>query len=438
MNVVPLHGRRDQRGNTPEKGGIVAALDIGSSKIACLIAEIKPPSSRGDDRATLKVLGVGHQAARGVKAGTIVDIDAAERAIRLAVDAAERMAQTTISHVTVGISGGQPRCSLHAGEVAVKGGEVTQATIDAAILCAISTLDTGRRRLLHVAPVRFTLDSQHTTVPPIGMFGETLAVEVNAVTAEGAMLRNLSLAIERCHLGIADHVVSPNAAAQAVLTADEKDLGVTLIDMGGATTGIAVFAAGRLVFADVLPVGGHPITNDLARGLSTTVAHAERMKTLWGSALPSAVDDRETIAVPLLGERGVDTVHHVPKSLLSGIIRPRLEEIFEMVGARLAASPAAKLAGKRAVLTGGASQLTGSREVATQWLDVQVRLGAPIPVQGLPESAQMANFAVAVGLLNCALRPERRFDVPERTRQTAASGERTYLRRVGRWIAESF
>lgn len=437
MNVVQLHSRQDRRGAPPEKGGIVAALDIGSSKIACLIAEVLPPRSRGDDRPTLKVRGVGHQASRGVRGGTIIDIDAAERSIRLAVDAAERMAQTTITDIVVGVAGGRPRCSLHAGESEVKGGEVTQATIDAAILSAIATLDSGRRRILHVAPVRFTLDGQHTTVAPIGMFGERLAVEVNVVVAEAAMLRNLGLAIERCHLRIADHIVAPNAAAQAVLAEDERNLGVTLIDMGGATTGIAVFAAGRLVFADIVPIGGHHITNDLAQGLTTTVAHAERMKTLWGSALPSAVDDRETIAVPLLGERGVDTVHHVPKSLLSGIIRPRLEEIFEMVGSRLAASPVAKLAGKRAVLTGGASQLTGAREVATQWLDLQVRLGAPIPMQGLPESAQTPNFAVAVGLLNCALRPERRFNLPDRVRETV-SGERTYLRRVGRWIAESF
>jgi cell division protein FtsA len=438
MNVIPLHGRKDQRGAAPEKGGIIAALDIGSSKIACLIAEMLPPKSRGDDKPTLRFLGVGHQASRGVKAGTIVDIDAAERSIRLAVDAAERMAQTTISRIVVGMSGGRPQSALHCGEVDIKGREIAQRDIDAAVVAALSGADIGKRRLLHVAPIRFTLDGNHTTAPPLGMFGEKLAVEVNVVSVEGAALRNLALAIERCHLNIADHIVAPNAAAQAVLAEDEKELGVTLIDMGGATTGIAVYAGGRLIFADVVPVGGHHITNDLAHGLSTTIAHAERMKTLWGSALASVVDDRETIAVPLLGERGVDTVHHVPKSLLTGIIRPRLEEIFEIVRMRIDASPAAKLAGKRAVLTGGASQLTGAREVATQWLGLQVRLGAPIPMAGLPDAAQTPNFAVAVGLLRCAARPERRFHLPDRLREAMAPGEQTYLRRVGRWIVESF
>jgi cell division protein FtsA len=438
MNVVPLHGRKEQRQAPPEKGGIVAALDIGSSKIACLIAEVQPPRSRSDDRPSLRFLGVGHQASRGVKAGTIVDIDAAERSIRLTVDAAERMAQTTISRVVVGMSGGRPHSALHSGSAKVNTGEVGESDIDAAILAAISNAEIGRRRLLHVSPVRFTLDGSHATAPPLGMFGEELTVEVNVVTAEGAAVRNLALAIERCHLSIADHIVSPNAAAQAVLAEDEKELGVTLIDMGGATTGITVYAAGRVAFADVVPIGGHHITNDLAHGLSTTIAHAERMKTLWGSALASVVDDRETIAVPLLGERGVDTVHHVPKSLLNGIIRPRLEEIFEIVRNRLDASPVAQLAARRAVLTGGASQLTGAREIAAQWLGFQVRLGAPIPMPGLPEVAQMPNFAVAVGLLHCALRPERRFDEPARIRETVDRHEQTYLRRVGRWIVESF
>ena len=158
--------------------------------------------------------------------------------------------------------------------------------------------------------------------------------------------------------------------------------------MGGATTGIAVFHDGHLVFADVMPVGGQHITNDIARGLSTTIAHAERMKTLWGSAMPTVVDDREMVAVPLLGERGVDTVHHVPRSMLTGIIRPRLEEIFEMVRDRLDQASFAKLAGSRVVLTGGGSQLTGVREIAGQWLNRQIRLGAPMPIAGMPEAAR--------------------------------------------------
>ena len=214
------------------------------------------------------------------------------------------------------------------------------------------------------------------------MFGETLSLDLGVVTVEAPHLRNLTLAIERAHLAIAGFVMSPYAAARSVIAEDEKSLGVTVVDMGGATTSFAVFHENHLVSADIVPLGGQHITNDIARGLSTTIAHAERMKTLWGSALASQTDEREMIAVPLLGERGVDTVQQVPKSMLTGIIRPRLEEIFEMLRDKLEVIGVAHLAGRRMVITGGASQLNGVREVASQWLDRQVRLGTPAHVAG--------------------------------------------------------
>jgi cell division protein FtsA len=269
------------------------------------------------------------------------------------------------------------------------------------------------------------------------MFGKLLTADVNVVSAEPAALRNLALVIERCHLTVADYVVSPYAASRSVLAEDEVKLGVTLIDMGGATTGVSAFHDDQLVFADVIPVGGMHITHDIARGLSTTIAHAERMKTLWGSAMATVIDDRETIAVPLLGERGVDTIYHAPKSMLTGIIRPRLEEILEMVRERLDQASFAKLAGSRVVLTGGGSELTGVREIAAQWLNRQIRLGAPLPIAGMPEAARSPAFATAMGLLNYALKPDVHHAAAV-TRQVMAERQAGYLRRVGRWIADSF
>ena len=186
---------------------------------------------------------------------------------------------------------------------------------------------------------------------------------------------------------------------KSVLADDEMTLGVTLVDMGGATTGFAIFHDGHLVTADIMPIGGMHITNDIARGLSTTIAHAERMKTLWGSALASQVDEREMIAVPLLGERGVDTVQKVPKSMLTGIIRPRLEEIFELLRDKLEASGVAHLAGRRSVLTGGASQLNGMRDIAAQWLDRQVRMGCPAMSRACRKSPIRRALRSAPGLL---------------------------------------
>ena len=218
---------------------------------------------------------------------------------------------------------------------------------------------------------------------PHGMFGETLSLDLGVVTVEPPHLKNLALAVERAHLSVAGFVMSPYAAARSVLAEDEKTLGVTVVDMGGATTSFAVFQDNHLVLADVVPIGGQHITNDIARGLSTTIAHAERMKTLWGSALASAVDEREMISVPLLGERGVDTVQQVPKSMLTGIIRPRLEETFEMLRAKLEAlRGAAPRAAAAWSITGGASQLNGVREVATQWLDTPGAHGLARPCPG--------------------------------------------------------
>lgn len=382
-------------------------------------------------------MGVGHQASRGVKAGAIIDVDEAEKAIRLAVDAAERMAQRTISQVWVNISGGRPNSSSHSSAVKTRNGEVSDLDVAAVTRLALETVKPGKRTVLHVAPVQYQLDDAKGLKSPIGMFGETLGVDLNVVTCEAAHMRNLSLAIERCHLSVAGTVITPYAAAKSALADDEKALGVTVIDMGGATTGIAVFHNGNLVHSSIVPIGGQHITNDIARGLSTTIAHAERMKTLWGSAIPSLMDERETVAVPLLGERGVDTIHQVPRSMLTGIIRPRLEEIFELVRDRLEELGCGRLGGGRVVLTGGASQLSGVREVAAQWLDRQVRLGVPAQLHGAPDSARAPGFAVATGLLAYALAPDAACALPM---GTSGEGDRSpgYLRRVGRWLVESF
>ena len=420
MTVVQFQGKGGAKPPAVSKGGLIAALDIGSTKICCLIADAVPAKHRSadaDEKFSLKVLGVGHQLSRGVRSGAIINVDEAERAIRLAVDAAERMAQRTINEIHVNVSGGRPQSRLHTGTMAVASGQVEPMDVDRVRDAALAQVDPGRRNILHLSPLQYQLDDARGIKDPTGMFGESLSLELGVVTVEPPHLKNLAL---------------------AVLAEDEKTLGVTVVDMGGATTSFAIFHDGKLVTADVLPLGGQHITNDIARGLSTTIAHAERMKTLWGSALASAVDEREMISVPLLGERGVDTVQQVPKSMLTGIIRPRLEETFELLRARLEASGALHLAGRRLVITGGASQLNGVREVAAQWLDRQVRMGAPAHVQGMPESAHSPGFAVCAGLLNHALKPDIHWALPKSKAEAVARAQSGYVRRMGRWIAESF
>ncbi len=441
MTVVQFQGKGGGKGTQVAKGGVVAALDIGSTKISCLIAESIPAKHRSadsEDKNTLRVLGVGHQLSRGVRAGAIVNVDEAERAIRLAVDAAERMAQRTITEIYVNVSGGRPQSRLYTGTEKTATGQVSPRDRDKVLSTVLSQVDPGRRSILHLVPVQYQLDEAKGIKDPLGMFGETLGLDLGVVTVESPHLKNLSLAVERAHLAVAGFVMAPYAAARAVLAEDERNLGVTVVDMGGATTSFAIFHENHLVSADVLPLGGQHITNDIARGLTTTIAHAERMKTLWGSALASQVDEREMISVPLLGERGVDTVQQVPKSMLTGIIRPRLEEIFEMLRDRIEATGVAHLAGRRLVITGGASQLNGVREVASQWLDRQVRLGVPAHLQGMPESAHSPGFAVCAGLLNYALKPDVQYALPKAKADEVAQAQAGYVRRVGRWIADSF
>jgi len=441
MTVVQFHGKGGGKPPAVTKGGLIAALDIGSTKISCLIAEAVPAkhrSSDADEKFTLKVLGVGHQLSRGVRSGSIINVDEAERAIRLAVDAAERMAQRSINDIYVNVSGGRPQSRLYSGTAAVPTGQVDQRDLDRVLDDALAQVDPGRRSILHLSPLQYHLDDAKGIKDPSGMYGENLSLDLGVVTVEQAHLKNLGLAVERAHLSVAGFVIAPYASARAVLADDEKALGVTVVDMGGATTSFAVFHENHLVTADVLPIGGQHITNDIARGLSTTIAHAERMKTLWGSALASAVDEREMISVPLLGERGVDTVQQVPKSMLTGIIRPRLEETFELLRARLEATGSQHLAGNRLVITGGASQLNGVREVAAQWLDRQVRLGSPAHVQGMPESAHSPGFAVCAGLLNYALKPDAHYALPKAKADAVARAQTGYVWRMGKWIAESF
>ncbi|MFZ5671837.1 MAG: cell division protein FtsA [Pseudomonadota bacterium] len=440
MTVIELPVKGDAKPPVAAKGSVVAALDIGSTKISCLIGEVVSQNRRsadGKETSALRVLGFGCQASRGTRNGVIVDLDQAERAIRLAVDAAEKMAKRTITSVFVNVAGGRPQSNSYAASVQTETGQVTPRDIETATRSALSQGHQPGRRTLHTAPAQFHLDDARGVMEPAGMFGTTLTAEVNVVSAEPAALRNLALVIERCHLSVADYVVAPYAASRSVLAEDEIKLGVTLIDMGGSTTGVASFHDGHLVFADVIPVGGMHITHDIARGLSTTIAHAERMKTLWGSAMATVLDDRETVAVPLLGERGVDTIYHAPKSMLTGIIKPRLEEILEMVRERLDKASFARLAGSRVVLTGGGSELTGVREIAAQWLNRQIRLGAPLPVAGMPEAARSPAFATVYGLLNYALKPDIHHAAGV-ARQAMKDAEAGYLRRVGKWIADSF
>lgn len=440
MKSIPSLVRGQGRLMSSHAPTVVAAVDIGSVKTACLIAEWSPgkKSVDIDIRNGLKVLGFGQTVSRGVKGGSVADVGETERSIRLAVDAAERMAGTTIRHVHVNVSGGRPTTVVNSAAIKIDNGVVTQQDVDAVVSLAVSKADVGKRHVLHLLPVSYSLDGVETLQAPVGMHGEALKADIAVVTMEPAPLHNLRMAVERSHLGLSGFALAPYASARSVLAPDELELGTILFDMGGYTTHVAAFRQGKLVASAVLPIGGQHITNDIAHGLSTTVVHAERLKTMFGSVLGNGHDDRELLAVPLLGERGVDTVQKVPKHVLTSIIVPRLDELFEHARALLGEGALAGFASSRVVITGGASQLHGMREFATSRLGLPVRIGLPTGLQGLPELAKSGGFAAVAGLLVAACEPNMACDMPYEARLAIDRSQMTYARRVGKWLAEAF
>jgi cell division protein FtsA len=439
IKSVPSLGRGQGRILGGSGSRIVAALDIGSTKIACLIAEWAPDkkSAEIDIRNGLKVIGFGQTGSRGVRNGTIFDIAEAERAIRVSVDAAERMASTTIKSVHVNVSGGKPTTVLTRAAVNCASGVVSSFDTDAAVSACLAQMNVGKRHILHLLPCAFSLDGVESLNAPLGMHGDVLNADIAVVTMDAAARRNLQMAVERCHLTISGTTLTPFAAGRSVLAADEMTLGTVIIDLGGSTSSIAVFKNGKLCGSAIVPLGGQHITNDIAQGLSTTLAHAERLKTLFGSVLGNGHDDRELLAVPLLGERGVDTVQKIPKHVLTSIIVPRLDEIFDHLNQHLQSDSLAVGQFARVVVTGGASQLHGMREFASARLNLPVRVGAPSGLQGLPDTARTGGFAAVAGLLVSAAQPESVYDMPEEARVAIHRSQMTYARRVGKWLAEA-
>jgi cell division protein FtsA len=425
---------------SPRRSVVVAALDVGSSKIICLIARLRPhgPQQVLTRRShSVEVIGFGHTLARGTKAGTVVNLTQAEDAIRRAVDAAERMASVEIESVVLSISSGRPASELFAAEVEILGSTVSENDI-ARVLAAGSrhSLRDGRA-ILHSLPLGYSIDGVNGIRDPRGMLGARFGVDMHVATADVAAARNLMLAVERCHLDVEAMAASPYVAGLAVLADDEADLGSAIVDLGAGTTTIAVFQAGRLLHIDGFALGGHHVTMDLARGLNAAIADAERIKTLYGTVLSGGSDERDMITVPPLNEHEREQAQFVSRATLVSIIKPRVEEILEMVRDRLAACPFATDRRGHVVLTGGASQLNGLPELAARIIGRPVRLGRPLGIAGAPEAAKGPAFAVAAGLLVYPQAAHLEHFEARRKRQLM-TGTGGYFARVGRWLRESF
>ncbi len=394
--------------------GVVAILDVGTSKIACLVLRFdgreRVPEGEGigamAGQTQFRVIGASTTRSRGIELGETSAVQETERAIRTAVQAAQKMANVRVDHVIACLSGGQPRSYGLAGIVNVDTDVVTETDV-ARVLAACDVPDYGAdREVLHAQPVNFALDHRSGLNDPRNQIGQRLACDMHMLTVDRAVIENLIYCLKRCDLELAGVASSAYVSGMAALVEDEQELGAACIDMGGGTTGLSIFMKKHMIYADTVRLGGEHVTQDISKGLQVSTAVAERIKTFHGGVVATGMDDREMIEVG--GETG-DWEHDrrtVSRAELIGIIRPRIEEILEEVRQRLDAAGFEHLPSQQIVLTGGAGQIPGLDILAPKILGQQVRVGRPLRVHGLPQAATGSAFASSVGLSLFAAHPQ--------------------------------
>jgi cell division protein FtsA len=427
--------------------GVIAILDVGSSKIACLVLRFDGPEqfsakdSGGDGvgsmagQSSFRVIGAATTRSRGVRFGEVEAMAETERAVRTAVQAAQKMANVRVDHVIACLSGGRPRSYGLDGQVDVQGQVVTEGDIGRVLAeCEIPDIGEGRE-VLHAQPINFALDHRSGLADPRGQIGATLTTDMHMMTVEASIIENLLYCIKRCDLELAGIASSAYASGISSLVEDEQELGAACIDMGGGSTGISIFMRKHMIYSDSVRMGGDHVTSDISMGLQVAPAMAERIKTFYGGVLATGMDDREMIEVGSNTGDWERDRRTVSRAELIGIMRPRVEEILEEVRVRLDAAGFEHLPSQQIVLTGGGSQSPGLDGLATKILGQQVRLGRPLRVQGLPQAATGSAFSAAVGLSLFAANPQDEwwdFDIP------AEKYPARSFKRAVRWFRENW
>lgn len=370
------------------KGDLIVGLDIGTTKICAIVGEV---TDEGID-----IIGIGTHPSRGLRKGVVVNIETTVQSIRRAIEEAELMAGCEVNTVFTGIAGGHIKGINSHGIVAVKNKEVREADIQRVIDAAKAVAIPLDREVIHVLPQEFVIDDQGGIKEPLGMSGVRLEAKVHIVTAAVSSAQNIIKCANRTGLNVADIVLQPLASAKAVLTEEERELGVCLVDIGGGTTDIAIFQNGAIVHTGVIALGGNNLTSDVAIGLRTPAHEAEKIKQKWGTCLPSRVGAEETIEVPSVGGR---EPRSIARQVLVDILEPRVEEIFQLVYREIQRSGHADLIPAGVVITGGSTLLDGMPELAEEVLGLPVRIGYPQGVGGLVDVVKSPMYATGVGLV---------------------------------------
>jgi cell division protein FtsA len=401
---------------------LVIGLDIGTSKVVALVGE-----ASGD---AIEVLGIGSQPSRGLKKGVVVNIESTVQSIQRAVEEAELMAGCEIHSVYAGIAGSHVRSLNSHGVVAIRDREVTHGDVEHVIDAAKAVAIPADQKILHVLPQEFIIDGQEGIRDPIGMSGVRLEAKVHIVTGADSAAQNIEKCIQRCGLEVEDIVLEQLASSFAVLTEDEKELGVCLIDVGGGTTDIAVFSAGAIRHTAVIPIAGDQVTNDIAVSMRTPTQHAEDIKVRYACALSQLANPDETIEVPSVGER---PARRLARQTLAEVIEPRYEELFGLVREELRRSGFEEQIAAGIVLTGGSAKMEGAIELAEEVFHMPVRLGVPQQVDGLAEVVRNPIFSTSVGLLLYG----RENALPQRQRRPLGNAK-TVLDRMRAWFQGNF
>ncbi|MCR9125256.1 MAG: cell division protein FtsA [Rhodobacteraceae bacterium] len=423
--------------------GVIAILDLGSSKVACLVLRFDGSARLEEDteignlagQSGFRVIGAATTRSRGVEFGEVSAMQETERAIRTALQAAQKMANIRVDHVIACFSGANPRSYGLKASLELEGQVVTEQEI-ARVLADCDVPEYGEgREVLHAQPVNFALDHRSGLIDPRGQMGQSLSCDMHMLTVDADAIQALVRCVKRCDLELAGIASSSYVSGIASLVEDEQELGAACVDMGGGATGISIFMKKHMIFADSVRMGGDHVTGDISMGLAVPMARAEWIKTMHGGVQATGMDDREMIEI---GAETGDWEHDrrtVSRAELIGIMRPRVEEILEEVRARLDAARFDCLPTQQIVLTGAASQIPGLDALASRILGAQVRLGRPLRVHGLPQAATGPGFASAVGLALFAANPQDEwwdFEIPAQ-RYPARS-----LRRAVKWFRDNW
>jgi cell division protein FtsA len=408
---------------------IIAGLDLGTTKVCAIVAEVT------DDG--LDIIGIGSVPSKGLRKGVVVNIESTVHAIKAAIDQAETMAGVEIASVYAGIAGSHVRGINQEGVAAIATREVSDEDVRRVLEQAKAIPLPGDRQVIHVLPQEYIVDDQDGIREPVGMSGVRLEARVHLVTAANAAAQNIIKCCERCDLHVAEVVLEPLASAHAVLSEDEKEIGVVLIDIGGGTTDLIIHVDGAVVHTSVIPIGGINLTNDIATGLRTPMAEAERIKIKYGCAATSMVDEDETIEVPSVGGRPPRVL---PRAVLCDIIEPRVEEIFQAAHHVIAETGFADMLASGVVITGGTTLLDGMPELAEQILGLPVRRGGPIGIGGLLDVVKSPAYSTGVGLVKYGASRLRHAPVivdrvPLKVPKGAEDG---WGGRLGQWFREVF